>query len=171
MSEEIVNKVANSGLITIDLEDWYPENVVTIDMAQFLFHGLILKAKEFREAIKTTNWQSYQNKFVSIICTADAIVPTWAFMLISINLQPFAKKIAFGSEDKMIEEFYTEKINSLDLSEYADKRIIIKGCSKKNVPVSAHVKLAAQLQPVVKSLMFGEPCSTVPLYKKASQNS
>ena len=98
MSEEIVNKVANSGLITIDLEDWYPENVVTIDMAQFLFHGLILKEKEFREAIKTTNWQSYQNKFVSIICTADAIVPTWAFMLISMNLQPFAKKIAFGSE-------------------------------------------------------------------------
>lgn len=163
---EIVNKVANSSLITIDLEEWFPEDVVSIDIADYLFQGLILKEKDFREALKLVDWKQFENKNVAVFCSADAIVPTWAFMLISINLAPFAKKITFGSEQKLIEEIYSDKIDALLLTDYTEKRIVIKGCSKKNVPILAYVKLVAKLQPIAKSIMYGEPCSTVPLFKK-----
>ncbi|MES2837532.1 MAG: DUF2480 family protein [Bacteroidota bacterium] len=163
---EIVNKVASSSLLTIDLEEWYPENISTIDIKDYLFQGLILKEKDFREALKLVDWKQFENKNVAVFCSADAIVPTWAFMLISINLAPFAKKITFGSEQKLIEEIYSDKIDALKLDDYTEKRIVIKGCSKKSVPTLAYVKLAATLQHIAKSIMYGEPCSTVPLFKK-----
>lgn len=163
---EIVNKVASSSLLTIDLEEWYPENITSIDIKDYLFQGLILKEKNFREALKLVDWKHFENKNTAVFCSADAIVPTWAFMLISINLAPFAKKITFGSEQKLIEEMYSDKIDALQLADYTEKRIVIKGCSKKNVPILAYVKLASTLQPIAKSIMYGEPCSTVPLFKK-----
>lgn len=166
MSQEITNKVANSNLLTIDLEDWYPNDAETIDITPFLFQGLLLKEKDFREAVKLFSWQKYTGKSIAIFCSADAIVPTWAYMLIAINLASIAKKITFGTKEKLIEEIYSDKIDLLDLGNYTDKRVVIKGCGKKNIPTLAYTKLSAKLQPVVKSLMYGEPCSTVPLYKK-----
>lgn len=166
MSQEITNKVASSSLLTIDLEEWYPNDIETIDIAQFLFQGLLLKEKDFREALKQFFWQNYSYKSVAIFCSVDAIVPTWAYMLVAINLATIAKKITFGTKEKLIEEIYSDKIDLLNLSEYTEKRVVIKGCGKKNIPILAYTKLSAKLQPVVKSLMYGEPCSTVPLYKK-----
>lgn len=164
---EIENKIANSGLITIDLEDFYPkEERVNYDIAQNLWQGLALKEKDFREFIKTNDWSVYQNKLVAINCSADAIIPTWAFMLLSTALQPYAKKIFFGSLEELEKNLFSEIISNLNIDDYKDGRIIIKGCSNLPVPISAYVELTNKLLPVVKSLMFGEPCSTVPLYKK-----
>lgn len=164
---EILNKIANSGLITIDLEDLYPKGErVSYDIAQNLWQGLALKEKDFREFIKTNDWSVYQDKYVAIHCSADAIVPTWAFMLLSTALQPFAKKIIFGSLEELENNLFSEVISNIKAEDYVDARVIIKGCSNLPVPTSAYVELTNKLLPVVKSLMFGEPCSTVPLYKK-----
>lgn len=164
---EIENKIANSGLITIDLEELYPKGErVSYDIAQNLWQGLALKEKDFREFIKTNNWGVYQDKFVAIHCSVDAIIPTWAFMLLSTALQPFAKKIIFGSLEELENNLFSEIISNIKTEDYVDARVIIKGCSNLPVPTSAYVELTNKLIPVVKSLMFGEPCSTVPLYKK-----
>ncbi len=164
---EIINKVAQSGLITIDLEDLYiPGDRVLFDIKGWLFEELILKEKDFREKLKTHNWEDYKDKFVALTCTADAIVPTWAYMLIVTHLKPFAKKILFGDLEKLEEELYSEAISKLDIEQFKDQRIVIKGCSKIAVPVSAYVRLTDMLRPVVKSIMYGEPCSTVPVYKR-----
>jgi hypothetical protein len=166
-NEEIINKVANSGLITIDLEAFYPKGErKLIDIKDQLFQGLILKEKDFREFIKNHDWQQYKDCYVSIICSADAIIPTWAYMLLTLALQPYAKKIVFGDLEKLETVLFTEALQKINPDEYKDARVVVKGCGSLPVPVNAFVQLTALLQPQVKSLMYGEPCSTVPLYKK-----
>lgn len=162
----IVNKVANSGLVTIDLEEMAPAgDRVLFDIQPLLFQGLILKEKDFREFIKQENWENYRDKYVAIHCSSDAIVPTWAYMLLTTALEPFAKKIVFGTLEQLETQLYSELIEKFPVEHYRDARVVIKGCSKIPVPISAYVELTGKLRPVVKSLMYGEPCSTVPLYK------
>lgn len=167
MSEEIINKVAESELLQFDLQDLYVKGErVLFDLKKFLFEELILKEKDFRDQIKNHIWNQYENKFVAITCTADAIVPTWAFMLVASQLQPFAKKIMFGDLNKLEEEIFRTQISKIDLKDYTDKKISIKGCSDIYVPPSAYVELTALLRPVAKSIMYGEACSTVPVFKR-----
>ena len=169
MEKEIINKVAESDLVTINLEDFYPKGErVLFDLRGWLFEELILKEKDFREQIKNHDWSQYKNKFVAITCTADAIIPTWAFMLAASNLSPFAQKIVFGDLKKLDEELFQEQIRKLDIENYRDEKIIIRGCSTIDVPVSAYVELISRLRPVAKSIMYGDACSTVPLFKKSS---
>lgn len=166
MSDEIVNKVANSGIVTIDLEEYYQNGErVLFDVKPLLFQELILKEKDFRDYIKNNDWSVYKNKFVAITCTNDAIVPTWAYMLVSLALEPFAKKIVFGNLEQLENELFEDSLSKMDYSQFNDARVVIKGCSNKPVPVNAYVKLTAALKPFAKSIMYGEPCSTVPLYK------
>jgi len=166
MSDEIINKVANSGLITIDLEEFYPKGErVLFDIKPLLFHELILKEKDFREFIKQHDWLSYQDKMVAITCTADAVVPTWAYMLVSIALEPYAKKIVFGNLETLEAILFSEVLKSIIYSDYQDKRVVIKGCGNLPVSTNAYVELVRGLKPFAKSIMYGEPCSTVPLYK------
>jgi hypothetical protein len=163
---EIENKVTNSGLITIDLEEYYTvgERVV-FDIKPHLFNELILREKDFREFIKTNDWRAYVDKLVALTCSADAIVPTWAYMLLTLALEPFAKRIVFGSLQELETILLTEKLAQMDASAYKDARVVIKGCGDIDIPKSAYVQLTALLKPYVKSIMYGEPCSTVPLYK------
>lgn len=164
--DDLINRVAQSGLKTIDLEELYvPGDRVMFDIRPLLFQEQILREKEFREQLKQTNWTAFTGKFVAITCSTDAIIPTWAYMLIAINLQPFAQKIVFGSIEKLEEVLFFEQISKLDFAVYKDARVVIKGCSKIQVPVSAYVEITQRLRPLAKSIMYGEPCSTVPLYK------
>lgn len=163
---EIINKVANSGIVTIDLEEYFQEGErILLDVKPLLFQELILKEKDFREFVKNEDWSKYSNKFVAITCTNDAIVPTWAYMLLSLALEPYAKKIVFGDLNQLETVLFEEALNKINFSEYKEARIVIKGCSNKPVPINAYVKLTAALKPYAKSIMYGEPCSTVPLYK------
>ncbi|MGZ3863648.1 MAG: DUF2480 family protein [Bacteroidia bacterium] len=165
--DEIVNKVAQSGLITIDLEEYYPEGKrVLFDIKPLLFQELILKEKDFREFIKNEDWSKYKNCYVAVTCSNDAIVPTWAFMLLTLSLQPFAKKVVYGNLETLETVLFEEIIDKLDVSSYKDARIVIKGCGNKPVPVSAYVAITEKVKPLAKSIMYGEPCSTVPLYKQ-----
>ncbi|MCA6361431.1 MAG: DUF2480 family protein [Bacteroidetes bacterium] len=167
MENEIVNRVAQSGLITIDLGEWYPAGErKVIDIKDQLFQGLILREKDFREYIKTNNWAQYQDAFVAVHCSADAIIPDWAWMLLSVSLAPFAKKIVFGNLEMLETVLYSEILSNFDIAQYKDARVVVKGCGDKPVPLTAYVELTRMLQPVVKSLMYGEPCSTVPVYKQ-----
>jgi hypothetical protein len=167
MSEEIINKVAQSGLITIDLEEMYPSGEsVLLDIKPWLFEELILKEKDFREYIKQHDWKQYNGKHVAVTCTADAIVPTWAYMLVATHLAPVAKTIFHGTLENMLESLFEKKLEGIDVMEYQDQRVILKGCSGKEVPVSAYMEITRKLQPVVKSIMYGEACSTVPVYKR-----
>jgi len=164
---EIVNRVSASSLVTFDLEHYYqPGERILIDIKDQLYQGLILREKDFREYIKTHDWSQYQNKFVAIQCSADAIVPTWAFMLLSIALEPYSKQIVFGTTDDLEEQLFRTALAEIDWSAYKDAKVVIKGCSKVNVPVAIYVEATNKLRPFAASLMFGEPCSTVPLYKK-----
>jgi hypothetical protein len=165
---EIINKVANSGIVSIDLELFYTEGErVIFDIKPHLFHELILKEKDFRGFIKTNDWNIYKDKYVGIVCTADAIVPTWAYMLLALALEPFAKKVFFGDLTAVEDFLFAEKMAALNPMDYKDARVVIKGCGEKEVPVNAFVQLTTLLKPVAKSIMYGEPCSTVPLYKAA----
>jgi len=167
MEEIIINKVAESGIITVNLEDMYPKaNIVAFDLKPFLFMELILKEKDYRASLLQINWSEYQNKHVYITCTADAIIPMWAYMLAAAYLQPFAQTVTFGNEDRLIENVLLHEIANMNEVDYADKRVVIKGCGEVNIPVAAYVAVTAKLKPVVKSIMYGEPCSTVPIYKK-----
>lgn len=167
---EITNKVATSGLITIDLEDLHVKGErVLFDIKGWLFEELILREKDFREYIKQHDWTQYKDKLVAVTCSADAIVPTWAYMLIATALQPFAKKIVFGDLKKLEETLFSEQLSKLNPEDYKDQKIVIKGCSNIDVPVSAYVELTALLRPIVKSIMYGEPCSTVPVWKVKSK--
>lgn len=168
MEENIIrNKVAESGIITLNLEDFYPrENVVVFDIKNFLFMEMILKERDFREALKNTNWQQYADKIVAITCTADAIIPLWAYMLITSGLQPVAKFVAAGSMDDVKKRILLQNIDAIDTTSYMDKRVVIKGCGDLSIGEYAYAEITRVLQPVVKSLMYGEPCSTVPIYKK-----
>ena len=165
--EEITNRVANSGLITLDLGEMYPAGErVLLDIKDQLFQGLILREKDFREFITTHDWSQYNNKLVAITCTADAIIPDWSWMLLASALQPFAKKIVFGDLEKLETVLFTEVLSAFDSEQYRDARVVIKGCGDKPVPKTAYIELTRVLQPVVKSIMYGEPCSTVPVYKR-----
>ncbi len=169
MEKEIINKVAQSGLVTIDLEEYYPQgDRVLLDIKDVLFQGLILREKDFREFIKTEDWSKYKDKYVALICSADAIVPTWSYMLLATHLEPFAKKVVFGDLETLETILYCEILKELNINDYIDARIVIKGCGKLPVPKAAFVEITRLLRPVAKSIMYGEPCSTVPVYKKAS---
>ncbi|MCH2043576.1 MAG: DUF2480 family protein [Saprospiraceae bacterium] len=163
----LVNRVANSALITLNLENYYPEEaILEFDLKDYLFRGLILREKDFRAALKEHDWTQYQDKNLCIFCSTDAIIPTWAFQLVAIYATPFAKQIVQGDKNTFLTVHYHLALSGLDMTQYADKRIVIKGCSNHPVPASAYTELAKLLQPLAKSIMYGEPCSTVPLYKK-----
>ncbi|MFM2206984.1 MAG: hypothetical protein RL213_959 [Bacteroidota bacterium] len=165
--DSIINKVAESGLITIDLEELYtPGERVLFDLKGWLFEEQILREKDFREQLQRHDWQSYAGKFIAVTCTADAIVPTWAFMLVSAALTPFAARVFFGTVAELEDALFREQLSRLDVDSLRDQRVVIKGCSKVPVPTGAYVALTALLQPVVKSIFYGEPCSTVPVYKR-----
>ena len=168
MENEIINKVSQSGLITIDLEAFYPPGErFVFDIKSLLFQGLILREKEFREFVKQEDWSKYTDKYVALICSADAIVPTWAYMLLATKMEPFVKRVVFGDLETLETVLYTTILGKLNISEYKDARIVIKGCGKLPVPKAAYVEITRILLPVAKSIMYGEPCSTVPLYKQA----
>ncbi|WP_272150672.1 DUF2480 family protein [Tenacibaculum aiptasiae] len=167
MAEEIINRVANSKLITIDLEDFYPQGRrVVFDIKDWLYEGLILREKDFREQVKNHDWEQYQNTYVALTCSSDAIIPSWAHLLLTAQLSEHTNKVVVGNLELLETVIYQEIINSLDISEYEDKPIIIKGCANKPIPPSAYTLLIEKIQPIAKTLMFGEACSTVPLYKK-----
>ena len=165
--EEITNRVSNSQLITFDLEEHYtPGERVVFDIKDFLFQNIILKEKEFRDSIKSYDWSQYLGKHVAIVCSADAIIPTWAFMLLSITLQPYAKRVVFGNLGELETQLFYDALAKVNWEKYRDKKMIIKGCSKVEVPLSAYVEVTNQLRSIAGSIMFGEACSTVPLFKK-----
>lgn len=165
--DEIVNKVANSQLEVFDLEDFYPVgDRIQIDISQWLLEGFLLKEKDFREQLKLVNWSQYQNKFVAIYCSTDAILPSWASILVSRYLGPFAKKIVLGTIQDLETNLYEELLAKIDFSKYANKAVILKGCSKKPVPQQAYCTAMVHLQKFAKSVMYGEACSAVPLFKK-----
>ena len=167
MEAEIVNLVVNSGLITLDLEEHYhPGERVMYDLKDNLYMGLILKEKDFRAFLKEHDWSQYTGKNVAITCTEDAIVPTWAYMLLTLQLQPFANTIVFGTLADLEEKLYFDAIARINPDDYQNARVVVKGCSKVPVPTAAYVEITRVLRPVVQSLLFGEPCSTVPLYKR-----
>jgi hypothetical protein len=164
--EEIINKVANSALEVFDLEDYYPKGIRSqVDISQWLLEGFLLKEKDFREHLKNYDWTQYQDQFVAINCSTDAIVPAWASILVTLQLAPFAKKVVNGNIDDLNAALYEELLAKIDYSAYANKSIIIKGCSQKPVPMRAYVIAAQNLQPFARSIMYGEACSAVPLYK------
>ena len=167
MNDPFVNKVAESGLITLDLESYYPKGeTIVFDMKDHLFMGLILKEKEFREALKNIDWENYRNKYVGVTCTADAIIPVWAFMLVASYLQPVAKDIVMGDEKELHKILFLKNLSQINVDEFADKRIVIKGCGETPIADFVYMEITKLLRPVVKSIMYGEPCSTVPVYKK-----
>ena len=166
--DEIINKVANSSLEVFDLEDYYPSGIRTqIDISQWLYEGFLLKEKDFREALKNHDWSQYQNHLVAIHCSTDAILPAWASILIATYVSPFAQKVVLGTINDLETALYQEILSKIDYTQYQDKPIILKGCSKKPVPESAYIIAIQELQKVAKSIMFGEACSAVPLFKKA----
>jgi hypothetical protein len=163
----IENKVAGSGLITLNLEDYFDKTPrAELDIKPWLFREMILKEKDFREYVKQHNWEQYAGKHVAVYCSTDAIIPTWAYMLIAIQLQPFAKRIVFGTTETLNTLLYEEAINAIDFAQFTDKRMIVKGCSDMPVPVQAYVEVTRRLMPFAKSIMYGEACSNVPLFKK-----
>lgn len=167
MEAEIVNRVAGSGLVTLDLEEYYhPGERVVYDLKDNLFMGLILKEKDFRAFLKGHDWSQYAGKNVAITCTEDAIIPTWAYMLLTLQLQPHANTIVFGNLIDLEGKLYFDAIARINPEDYRDARVVVKGCSKVPVPTAAYVEITRVLRPVVLSLLFGEPCSTVPLYKR-----
>jgi len=167
MEDVLVNKVAESGLITIDLEEYYPSGeVMVFDIKDYLFMGLILKEKDFREALKDLDWTIYQDKNIAITCTADAVIPMWAYMLVVTYLQPIAKDVAFGNEASLHQALFITNLQKINPADYTDKRVVIKGCGDKPISEAAYVEITRLLRPVVKSIMYGEACSTVPIYKK-----
>lgn len=166
MSDTIINKVALSPLLSIDLEEYYPkESIVVFDLKPHLFMELILKEKEFRAALQNIDWSQYEDKIVAVTCTADAIIPVWAYMLVGSYLQPVAKDLVFGDEKTALQQQFLKNIDSIDASEFMDKRVVIKGCGDLPIGEFAYMEITKKLRPVVKSIMYGEPCSTVPIYK------
>ena len=167
MEDTIINKVAQSGLITLDIEKFFPsEEVVFFDLKNYLFMDLILKEKEYREALKNINWKQFEGKNVAIGCTTDAIIPLWAYMLAVSYLKEFAADIVFGDEDQLINTLLLKNIQKIDAKEFEGKRVVVKGCGDKKIPEAAYVEITKILYPVAKSIMFGEPCSTVPIFKR-----
>lgn len=167
MEEEIINRVANSKLVVFDLEDYYPKGTRTIfDIKDWLYEGFVLREKEFREHIKLHDWEQYQDCYVALTCSTDAIIPAWAYTLIGLELESISKKTIIGDLVLLETSIYQDIINRLNLEEYLGKPVIIKGCSNKPVPQNAYIMIAEKLKPFAISIMYGEACSSVPLYKK-----
>ncbi|MBK7872600.1 MAG: DUF2480 family protein [Saprospiraceae bacterium] len=167
MEEQLINRVAESGLITLNLEDFFPKGeVVIFDLKDYLFMELILKEKDFREALKVHDWSQYQDKILLVHCSTDAIIPVWAYMLVTAYATPYAKDIFQGDAETYYKTAFAKALTDLDTAQYEQKRIVIKGCSNKPVPPAAYVELTRKLQPYVQSIMYGEPCSTVPIFKR-----
>ncbi|WP_338378905.1 DUF2480 family protein [uncultured Flavobacterium sp.] len=166
MEEEIINKVANSVLEVFDLEDYFPkQTILSIDVSQWLVEGFMLKEKEFRTSLKNHDWSQYKDSLVSIFCSTDAILPAWTFALVTVYLQPYAFKIVSGTKNDLLLHHYQDILNQIDFSVYDKKPLILKGCSNKPVPQEAYVLAIQKLMPHAKSIMFGEACSAVPLFK------
>jgi hypothetical protein len=167
MEETFVNKVSDSGIISLNLEEFYPkEEIVLFDMKDYLFMGLILKEKDFRESLKNLDLSIYTNKVVAVTCSADAVIPMWAYMLAASYIQPFAKDVAFGTVEEIKKSLLQKNIAQLPVADYTDKRIVIKGCGEIPIGEAAYLQVTQLLRPVAKSIMYGEPCSTVPIFKK-----
>jgi hypothetical protein len=167
MDSGIVNKVAESGLLTLDLEEYYPVgDVAVFDLKDHLFKGLILREKDFRAALQTLDWETYRDKNVALTCSVDAIIPMWAYMLAATYLQPVAKQVVFGDEKNLINNLFIKNLSQIQGEQYADKRVVVKGCGEVSIPEAAYVEITNKLRPYAKSIMYGEPCSTVPIYKK-----
>lgn len=167
MTDVIVNKVAESGLISFDLENYYPKgNRKIFDLKDHLFMGLILKEKDFRAALLQIDWNAFKDADVAITCSADAIIPMWAYMLVASYLEPVARVVVVGTEEELIQQILLKNIEAIDVSEFTDQRVVVKGCGDIAIPESAYVAITKKLRPVAKSIMYGEPCSTVPIFKK-----
>jgi len=167
IQQNIVNKVAQSGLVTFDLAELYPQgDRLLYDIKENLFHGLMLREKDFREFVKEHNWDQYKGKHMAITCTADAIVPTWAYMLLANRLAPVAKTVVFGNLELLETILFERELQKVDIEKYRDQRIVIKGCGEISIPESAFIDITVRLTGVSKSIMYGEPCSTVPIYRR-----
>jgi hypothetical protein len=172
MDDIIINKVAQSAILTLDLEKYYPkEEIVEFDLKKYLFMELILKEKDFREAMKNIDWSIYQDKNIALYCSADAIVPIWAYMLVTTYLQPVAKDVIFGDKEAALNTLFRKNLSAIEPMDFVDKRVVIKGCADIKIPEAAYVEITQKLRPVVKSIMYGEPCSTVPVFKKSNARS
>ena len=166
MSDAIVNKVASSPLLSLDLEEYYPkEKIAVFDLKSYLFMELILKEKEFRAALQDHDWEQYRDKIVAVTCTTDAIIPVWAYMLVASYLQPVAKDVIFGDEKTALQQQFLKNIDAIDANDFVDKRVVVKGCGDLPIGEFAYMEITKKLRPVVKSIMYGEPCSTVPIFK------
>lgn len=167
MEDGIINKVASSSLVVFDLEQWIKaEECVVLDIQSQLYQGLVLKEKDFREYIKANDWSIYKGKQVAVMCSTDAILPVWAFMLVAIALKPYASRVVAGNGEDLMARVFQGLLDAMDWEVYRDAKVVVKGCSKVKVPVDTYVQAVWKLQSVASSVMFGEPCSTVPLYKK-----
>jgi hypothetical protein len=165
--EEIRNKVAESGLITIDLEHYLPSgDILAFDLKDFLFMEMLLKEKDFRQALEIHDWVQYHQKTIAVFCSTDAIIPMWAYMLVVAKLSQYASSIQYGTIDEVFKSTFINRIQQIDASQFVGKRVFIKGCGEKEIPPYAYMEVSSKLIPVVSSLMYGEPCSTVPVYKK-----
>lgn len=170
MEGEIINRVANSNLLVLDLEDYYPIGKrMVFDIKDWLYEGLVLKEKDFREHANSFDWEQYKGCYVALMCSADAIIPAWAFMLLTIHLQPYTQKTIIGDLEQLETSIFQEIIENLDTDMYVDRAVIIKGCSNKPVPANAYILLSQRLRPVARSIMYGEACSSVPLYKRKTK--
>ncbi len=172
MSEPFVNKVAESGIITLDLEMYYPRDPTAVfDLKDHLFMQMILKEKDFREGLKNLDWSVYKEKSVALICSVDAIIPVWAWMLVVTYLQPLAKEIVMGDEKELHKTLFLKNLSAINIKEFEDKRVVIKGCGETPVGDYVYMEITKLLRPVAKSIMYGEPCSTVPVYKKPAKGN
>ena len=172
MKDEIINRVANSKLVTLDLEDYYPKGArVSFDISPWLLEGIVLKESDFREKAKTYDWSKHQDQYVALYCSTDAIIPGWAYMFLSLQLAPYSKKVVVGDLEELEKVLFTELLVQFDVSTFIGQPVIIKGCTKLPIPDNAFVLLAQRLQEVAKSIMYGEACSSVPLYKNRGVSS
>ena len=167
MSEEIINRVAQRGLLTLDLEDYYPrEEIAVFDLKPLLFREMILKEKEFRAGLQGIDWSQYTGKILAVTCTTDAIIPAWAYMLVAVHARPFARSIILGDREAALQQTFLANLQTIDLEAFTDKRVVVKGCGDVAVGPFAYLEITRLLQPVVKSILYGEACSNVPVYKK-----
>jgi hypothetical protein len=167
MESPLVNRVAQSSIITLNLEKYYPQKeILSFDLKDYLFHGLILKEKDFREALKSHDWEQYRDKILVVFCSTDAIIPVWAYMLVSAYISGISAETYIGSAEEYIKQHYWTALSNLDYNQYLDERVVIKGCSDKPVPPLAYALVTEKLKDFAQSIMYGEPCSTVPIFKR-----
>ena len=167
LSEPIINRIAQSSLVTFNLEDYYPEGErVVYDLKDNLFEGMILREREFRAFVKEHDWTQYQGKYVALTCSADAIVPVWAYMLLATKLEPYVRRVIFGTQDTLEAVLFQEALQQVDITQFQDAKVVVKGCGNRVISPFAYTEITRLLRPVAASIMYGEPCSTVPLYKK-----